>query len=204
MLIGAGSGQPARGDAPALKRVLRVRTKLADPSALLVVGCDGGVVIAMALAEPARQDFGAGLILPDAGHVSMVFVAPERWRQGIGTQLMDYLHDQMRARVWDRASLWTRASNQPARRLYTGRGYHQTADIKALDGRDEIVRYELRLCLRLTRCCRNPSRVPGSRRAPRAPEGWASTLQWEGIDWHLCGATSAHARPVRPATTGWI
>jgi len=137
----------ARGDAPAPSRIARVKTKLADRSALLVVGCDGETVIAMALAEPARQDLGAGLTLPTTGHISMVFVAPERWRQGIGTQLMDYLHDQMRARGWHLASLWRRASNQPARRLYTGRGYRETADIKALDGRDEIVRYELRLRL---------------------------------------------------------
>jgi ribosomal protein S18 acetylase RimI-like enzyme len=137
----------ARGNAPVPSRIARVKTKLADPSALLVVGCDGDVVIAMALAEPARQDFGAGPTLPGTGHISMVFVAPERWRQGIGAQLMEYLHDQMRSRGWELASLWTRKSNQPARRLYTGCGYRQTADIKALDGRDDIVRYELRLRL---------------------------------------------------------
>lgn len=133
----------ARGNAPAPRRVARVKAKLADPAALLVVGCDGDTVIAMAVAEPARQDCGAGLILPCAGHVSMVFVAPERWGVGVGTQLMEALHLQMRARGWDTASLWTRTSNQPARRLYAGRGYRLTADVKALDGGDEIVRYEL-------------------------------------------------------------
>ena len=64
----------------------------------------------------------------------MVFAAPERWGQGIGAELMDYLHDQMRAREWEIASLWTRASNHPARRLYARLGYSQATDITDLVG----------------------------------------------------------------------
>ena len=139
----------ARDNPPAPARIARVETKLGDPTALLVVGCDQDTVVAMALAEPSRQDLGDGVIIPRAGHVSMVFVAPERWCQGLGTRLMDSLHLDMRRRGSETASLWTRTSNQRARRLYAGRGYHLTADFKTLDSGDEIARYQLRLRLPL-------------------------------------------------------
>lgn len=98
----------------------------------------------MALVEPYREQHGSGRVRPDAGHVSMVFVAPERWGRGVGGQLLDALHLAMRARNWETSSLWTRSSNERARRLYEGRGYRPTAEAKHLRGH-EIVRYELQL-----------------------------------------------------------
>ena len=99
----------------------------------------------MALAEPYRAQDGCGPVMTDRGHVSMVFVAPKRWGCGIGRELLDALHRAMRERGYNAASLWTRASNGHARRLYEGRGYQLTADVKQLPGGDEIVRYEIAL-----------------------------------------------------------
>jgi ribosomal protein S18 acetylase RimI-like enzyme len=48
-------------------------------------------------------------------------------------------------RDWRVASLWTRSSNERARRLYEGRGYRLVGDVKWLPGGDEIRRYELEL-----------------------------------------------------------
>ena len=74
----------------------------------------------------------------------MVFVDPERWGRGVGGQLLDALHEEMRAGGWTTSSLWTRSSNDRARRLYEGRGYQLTGDVKHLRGY-EILRYERQL-----------------------------------------------------------
>ena len=62
---------------------------------------------------------------------------PEVWRRhqrgsralSRSLQLLDALHRAMRERGCNAASLWTRASNKRAGRLYEGRGYHLTADV---------------------------------------------------------------------------
>jgi ribosomal protein S18 acetylase RimI-like enzyme len=125
-----------------------VQEKLDDTAACLLVGTEGDGVIAMALAEPARERRGVGAIRPADGHVSMVFVDPERWGRGVGTALLEVLRREMEARRWRTASLWTRTTNERARRLYEGRGYHLTADVDRLANGDQIVRYELDLCSR--------------------------------------------------------
>jgi ribosomal protein S18 acetylase RimI-like enzyme len=135
----------ARGAPQLPSRVARVREKLADSSACLLVGCDATGVIAMALVEPGREHDGAGVIRPGAGHISMVFVVPARWGLGIGAELLDALHREMCERDWKVASLWTRSSNERSQRLYEGRGYRLTGDVKQLPSGDEILRYELQL-----------------------------------------------------------
>jgi ribosomal protein S18 acetylase RimI-like enzyme len=134
----AATGVPASA-----ARVGRVEEKLLDDAAYLLVGCEGPV-IAMALAEPYREQHGTGPVRPDAGHVSMVFVDPEHWGRGVGGRLLDALHEGMRARGWRTSSVWTRSNNDRARRLYAGRNYQRTADVKYLVA-DEIVRYERHL-----------------------------------------------------------
>ena len=132
------------GTPPSQARIDRVREKVSDDTAYLLAGCDGDRVIAMALAEPYRERHGAGTVRPYAGHISMVFVDPDRWGRGVGGQLLDALHQKMRARGWRTSSLWTRTSNERARRLYEGRDYQLTGDAKHLRGH-EIVRYETQL-----------------------------------------------------------
>ncbi len=134
----------AREKPPSLAREERVAEKLRDASVCLVVGVDGEQVIAMALAEPARKQDGGGAIQPGVGHISMVFVAPGCWGQGIGAQLLDALHREMWARGWATSSLWTGRSNARARQLYEGRGYRATGDVQHHAG-EEILRYQLRL-----------------------------------------------------------
>jgi ribosomal protein S18 acetylase RimI-like enzyme len=138
------AARTADGSPPSKARIDRVRRKLADTAAFLMVGCDGELVVAMALSEPYRERHGAGAVRPHAGHVSMVFVDPKRWGRGLGSRLLDALHREMRARDWRTSSLWTRSSNERARRLYEGRGYSLTDDVKYLRDQ-EIVRYELQI-----------------------------------------------------------
>lgn len=134
----------ARHKPPSPARVAWVREKLNDTSACLVIGSESGQVIAMAVAEPTRARHGAGRTVPRSGHVSMVFVAPDRWGQGIGSQLLDALHHEMHVRGWETSSLWTGSSNTRARRLYESYGYSLTGEVQHHSG-ETSVRYQLQL-----------------------------------------------------------
>ena len=52
-----------------------------------------------------------------------MFVAPAFWNQRVGAHLLDALLDAARARGHRRAQLWTQDYNEPALRLYRGRGF---------------------------------------------------------------------------------
>jgi L-amino acid N-acyltransferase YncA len=49
------------------------------------------------LQEPCRADDGAGAVVPDALHISMIFIDPASQRQGIGSRLMRYALDSAHA-----------------------------------------------------------------------------------------------------------
>jgi GNAT superfamily N-acetyltransferase len=135
------SANTARGLPPTPTRIERVHEKLADPSACLVVVYDAGVVVGMALAEPYHGRDGAGPVTEGAAHISMVFVEPSRWGTGIGGELIDALHYEMKERGWNTVSVWTRAGNHRAHRLYEGHDYQRTGEIKQLASGDEIIRF---------------------------------------------------------------
>src|SRR5262245_58823394 len=68
----------------------RVRGYVSKPDAFLVVA-DDGEIVGMALGMQGLADDGAGPPLPGLCHVAMVFVAPDRWGEGIGGSLVDAL-----------------------------------------------------------------------------------------------------------------
>ena len=139
-----GAANTARHKPPSPARIRRVNEKLSDESACVIVGTENDDVVAMALAQPACEQNGAGAIRLGVGHVSMVFVAPDRWGCGTGGELLDALHDEMLARGWHTSSLWTGVSNGRARRLYERHGYRATGDVEGLAG-EEIAHYQLQL-----------------------------------------------------------
>ena len=122
----------------------RIWEKLADPGACLVIGRSDASrdVLAMALAEPGRAQDGAGAVIPGYGHVSMVFVHPDMWGQGVGRQLLQGLHERASERVWSRKTLWTRASNERARRLYQSQGYRASGHATTLGDGVPILQLE--------------------------------------------------------------
>ena len=77
----------------------------------------------MALGEQALSDDGRGPPVEWLCHVSMVFVASDRWGEGLGGRLVDALLEEMRKRGFWGAQLWTQTDNARARRLYEGRGF---------------------------------------------------------------------------------
>lgn len=136
----------ARHVTPSAVRVARIWEKLADPDACLVIGRrePGADVLAMALAEPGRAEHGAGAVIPRYGHVSMVFVHPDMWARGVGRQLLQGLHERASERGWSRTTLWTRASNARARRLYEGQGYRRSGHETTLGSGDSILQLKRR------------------------------------------------------------
>ena len=124
---------------PPETRVRRVREKLGAVDATVVIGRIGADTRAMALAEPGRGADGAGPVLPERGHLSMVFVHPTSWGMGAGTGLLLRLHTEGVGLGWRHLALWTGTANLRARRLYESVGYRATGRIRAgSDGRTHM------------------------------------------------------------------
>lgn len=96
----------------------------------------------MVLAEPWRDHDGTGRVVTDRAHVSMAFVDPDRWGQGLGTGLLAGLHQEARRRGWTTTSLWTRASNHWAHRLYLGAGYRLSGHTGQLPTAEPVVEFQ--------------------------------------------------------------
>jgi ribosomal protein S18 acetylase RimI-like enzyme len=140
----------ARGKFPDAARIARVRAKLADPAAVVVVAIDGGeggtpagggAVAGMALAEPGRAGDGVGDPLPELWHVSMVFVDPAHWGRRIGEVLLAGLAALAGPAGARRLGLWTGAGNERAQRLYRRAGFVPTGRVREHGG-EQIVHLE--------------------------------------------------------------
>jgi len=129
------------GDEPAESRIARVREKLAEPAAHLVVVERHGETVGMALAEPFRDDNGKGDVRADWGHVSMVFVRPDHQGAGVGRELLQHLISRG---PWSQLSVWTRETNRRAQRLYRGCGFVATGESDSIHGGETIRRWERR------------------------------------------------------------
>lgn len=138
------SANIARGKYPSQERVARIIEKLLEPTAVSYVAANNAGILGMALLEPCRADDGAGPVVPDALHISMVFIDPESQRQGIGSRLMRYALDNMRNSGVSSVSLWTDCENTGARRLYEALGMKATLTRRVSETVD-WVRYELDL-----------------------------------------------------------
>lgn len=132
----------ARNKRPSPKRVARVTQKLGEPTALPYVAASDAGIVGMALLEPCRTEDGAGAVVPDALHISMVFVDPASQQQGVGSRLMRYALDNARASGMLSVSLWTGYENAGARRLYEALGMKPTRT-RRVSETVEWVRYEL-------------------------------------------------------------
>lgn len=123
----------------------RVREKLADPVALAVVAVDRRSIVGMALGEPGRRLDGDGPREPQLLHVSMVFVHPSRWGEGIGRALLEELFAKARRLGHERATLWTGRDNERARRLYMRSGMHPTGRTKMLASHGAVIQFGVEL-----------------------------------------------------------
>ena len=134
----------ARENAPSPARVARVVEKLQEPTATPYVAASDAGIIGMALLEPSRAEDGTGVIVPDALHISMIFIDPVSQRQRVGSRLMRYALDNAQAFGISSVSLWTGSDNAAARKLYEVLGMKPTR-IRRISETVEWVRYELDL-----------------------------------------------------------
>ena len=134
----------ARGKRPSPERVARVTQKLQEPTAMPYVAASDAGIAGMALLEPYRAEDGAGAVVTDALHISMVFVDPQSQRQGVGSRLMRFALYRAHASGVSKFSLWTDCENTGARRLYEELRMRPTRTRRVSDT-VEWVRYELEL-----------------------------------------------------------
>ena len=127
------------GVPPRPEQAERVRGHVDDPEVVLFVADDAGEVVGMALGEQALSDDGSGPPVDGLCHVSMVFVAPDRWGEGLGGRLVDALLEEVRRRGYERAQLWTQMGNARARRLYEGRGFRPSEREKDGSGKESFI-----------------------------------------------------------------
>lgn len=65
-----------------------------------------------------------GPALPGVAHLSILFVHPSRWREGIAGSMLDDAEAEMVARGFVREVLWT-PEGAPAERFYAARGWRR-------------------------------------------------------------------------------
>ena len=116
--------------------VERVRGYARRKGAFLLVADAVGEVVGMALLTPASSRPSEVLV------VQMVFVAPERWGEGIGAKLLGAALAEARTRGFERVKLWTHADDERVRRLYEGHGFGRTGARLAGESGEPSVLYE--------------------------------------------------------------
>lgn len=99
------------------------------------------MVVAMGLAMQGRAADGAGPPVRDCCFISMIYVMPNRWGEGLGGKVVDAVLAEARARGHRRA-VWTAANNIRAQRLYEGRGFHRSGQEQTGEWGKLEVQYE--------------------------------------------------------------
>ena len=102
--------------------VARVRGKLRNSDSWLLLAIDGGEPVAMASAEASRVRAGGCFL-------SYLFVAPERWGEGIGGLILDAVLAEAKRRRHSYIHLWTADYNPRSHRLYRSRGFAPTGRV---------------------------------------------------------------------------
>ena len=92
-------------------------------------------VVAMALAEPGRAEHGAGAVIPDYGHVSMVFVHPT-CGDGVPAANCRRVFTSVHPKEVGAARHCGPGSNACVRRLYEGQGYRRSGQETSLGSGD--------------------------------------------------------------------
>jgi GNAT superfamily N-acetyltransferase len=100
-------------------RAGRIRTKIFSGDLVLLARYGdrpAGMLLAEEFVDVAPD--------PSCRHIAMVFVDPAVWGSGVGGRLLRELQGMQ----WPRLSVWTRADNRRARRLYGSVGFADPGD----------------------------------------------------------------------------
>jgi GNAT superfamily N-acetyltransferase len=88
---------------------------------------NGSIIAAVAFRQAHLQPVpgpAEGPPLEGVAHLSILFVHPSRWREGIAGALLDAAEAEMAARGFVREMLWT-PEGAPAERFYAARGWER-------------------------------------------------------------------------------
>jgi GNAT superfamily N-acetyltransferase len=97
----------------------RFEAALADPAVTVLVAEEDGELVGFAGCGASRDpDAGEA-----AGEVRTLFVAPRRWRTGIGRALLDAALEDLRSRGYSEATVWSFGDNQRANAFYENGGF---------------------------------------------------------------------------------
>jgi GNAT superfamily N-acetyltransferase len=99
----------------------RWRATFADPAVTMLLAEDEGEFAGFTACGESR-DPDAG---PDVGEVRTFFVAAARWRRGVGRALMAAALDDLRARGYAEATVWSFAANERANAFYEAHGFER-------------------------------------------------------------------------------
>ena len=119
-----------RGLRPNTTRIAQVTQTISALDALLVVARDDGIAVGMALGEPGRELAGAGDIVPDLLHLSMLYVVPGARRAGLGGALVEGIADAAWARGARRLTCWTPVGDAPIAGLLEACGLERSGRVR--------------------------------------------------------------------------
>jgi len=104
-----------------------VTHRLADPDGWFYLAEDRDAAVGMVAVVPLLAGDGGGDPIPGGWFVSLLFVVPERWGEGIGAALLDAAMEEAARRGGTEIRLWTdEDDNERAHRLYHSRGFAPT------------------------------------------------------------------------------
>ena len=104
----------------------RLRRWSSDHGAQFHVAVDGERVVGVVLSIPGRADDGAGELISGLRHLTGVAVVPDRRGEGVARSLLGAVLDEAARAGCERVTLWVRADNLPARRLFESFGFEPT------------------------------------------------------------------------------
>lgn len=102
----------------------------------------GRIVGFCAIVAPARDRDAAR----DVAELAAIYVEPTRWRQGVGTALVEAALDALRASGWRELTLWVLAGNAPALAFYRRFGFRADGEESPYE---HLERAQMRLRLSL-------------------------------------------------------
>ncbi|MFD8500469.1 GNAT family N-acetyltransferase, partial [Amycolatopsis sp. NPDC059657] len=108
-----------------------------------VVATSAGAIVGFAATGPPlvpadRED-------PTLGDLYALYLDPDVWRRGIGTQLLAVALDRLRSRGFTHAGLWVLDTNESALRFYERNGWTDTGRTQVDRGRGAAELHERRL-----------------------------------------------------------
>jgi GNAT superfamily N-acetyltransferase len=104
-----------------------VSRRLADPEGWFSLAEDRDQAVGIVAVVPLLKGDGGNEPIPGGWFVSLLFVVPERWGEGIGGALLDAALEEAAGRGVTEIRLWTdEDDNERVHRLYHSRGFAPT------------------------------------------------------------------------------